>query len=215
MKQLEGPTHAVATLGTPSILADSTAPKSLAGLPWSAFALTAVEWEPRKDVADLPWRRLALRWGIWVPLLTASVGFPAGEERLRAVPLESESDVSDVAALLLPRSKDPPVAAYAVPESATTSATMEIAVAGDGRCTLTPFSVRPEPDWPLEADHGAGWRPDRPDSTTGAAHLLPPAAQRRHTSRTESRLGFELFNVMGVASSAAQCHAASTQGRRH
>jgi hypothetical protein len=149
----------VGTLGTPLILADSTAPKALAGLPCSASALTAVEWEPRKDVAALPWRRLAFRRGIWMALLTARAGLPAGEETLRAVPLGSESDVSDVAVLLLPRSKEPPVAAYAVPESATTSETTEMPVAGDGRCTMGPFlqSVR-NPTGSLGTDHGAGAR---------------------------------------------------------
>ena len=163
----------VRTLGTPLILADCTAPKALAGLPCSALALTAVESEPRKDVAALPWRKLAFRRGIWMALLTAMAGLPAGEERLRAVPLESDREVGDVAVLLLPRSKEPPVAAYAVPESATTSETTEIAVAGDGRCTMcSPFSSPSGTRWPL----GGGPRSRRvpvrsEDSTTGAAHF--------------------------------------------
>jgi hypothetical protein len=149
VKQLLGPTQAATTLGTPLILADSTAPKSLAGLPCSASAFTAVELEPRKEAAALPWRKLAFRWGIWTALLTTRAGFPTGEERLKAVPFESESEVSDVDALLLPRSNEPPVAAYAVPESATSRATTETAMAGDGRCTVTPFSGPSGTAWPL------------------------------------------------------------------
>jgi len=66
-------------------------------------------------------------------LLTLSAGAVAGEERLSAVPLVFVSEETLIALLDLPRIKDPPVAATAVPDIATNSANTEITVGAVGR----------------------------------------------------------------------------------
>jgi hypothetical protein len=56
----------------------------------------------------------------------------AADDRLSAVPLVLASELTLVAVLDLPRMKEPPVAATAVPDIAKNSAISEITIAGDG-----------------------------------------------------------------------------------
>src|SRR5579863_2574176 len=82
---------------------------------------------------------LAFRCGTWTLLLTVSGAAVADEDRLSAVPLVLASELTLVAVLDLPKMKEPPVAATAVPDIAKNSAISEITIAGDGLPGRTRF----------------------------------------------------------------------------
>src|SRR5690242_6404350 len=80
-------------------------------------------------LAGVPPSSLAFSFGTCTLLLTFSGGVVDDEDRLSAVPLVLDSEVTAVAAFGLPKMKSPPVAATAVPDMAKNSAIREMTVA--------------------------------------------------------------------------------------
>lgn len=108
-------------------------------------------------------------------LLTWSGGVVEVEDKLSAVPLELDSEVTAAAVLDLPRMKLPPVAATAVPDIAKNNAISEMTIAGDG-CRSAAGSdgrrmARDLPSGPRGTTKGLV---ERGLATTSASHPLPP-----------------------------------------